>query len=50
MHPKIAISVNKFARAGGMESYMLDLVRGFHAHGQRVNVYAGDFDTALEEY
>ena len=50
MHPKIAISVNKFARAGGMESYMLDLVRGFHAHGQRVNVYAGDFDTSLEEY
>ena len=50
MQPKIAISVNKFARAGGMESYMLDLVRGFHESGQKVSVYAGDFDTTLSAY
>lgn len=50
MQKNVAISVNKFSRGGGMESYMLDLVRGFTEQGHAIEMYAGSFDETLPEY
>lgn len=44
---KIAIIHNQFARGGGMESYMLTLVKGFLQAGDRVSIYAYNIDTSL---
>lgn len=49
MNP-IAISINRFNRGGGMESYTFDLVRGLTANNISVRVYATRFDTSLPEY
>ncbi len=44
---KIAIIHNQFARGGGMESYMLALVKGFLQAGDQVSIYAYKIDRAL---
>lgn len=46
----VAIAVNQFCRGGGMESYTLDMVRGFSARGIRPQVYAAKVDDSLPEY
>ncbi|OSI09555.1 glycosyltransferase family 4 protein [Neisseria zoodegmatis] len=49
MNP-IAISINRFNRGGGMESYTFDIVRALAAQNIPVRVYASRFDTSLPEY
>jgi glycosyltransferase involved in cell wall biosynthesis len=44
---KIAIIHNQFARGGGMESYMLSLVKGFLQTGDQVDIYAYKIDKTL---
>jgi glycosyltransferase involved in cell wall biosynthesis len=46
----IRISCTKFRRAGGIERYMLDVVRGFDARGVPVECLAREFDESLPEY
>jgi glycosyltransferase involved in cell wall biosynthesis len=41
---RIAIVHYKLSRSGGMESYLADLVRGFAAAGDTVEVWAGQID------
>ncbi|MCS4534150.1 glycosyltransferase family 4 protein [Neisseria montereyensis] len=50
MTENIAISINRFSRGGGMESYTFDLVRAFSAQNHRIRIYATKFDTTLPEY
>ena len=44
---KIAIIHNQFTRSGGMESYMLTLIRGFLAQGDEVHLHVYERDPAL---
>ncbi|OSI06988.1 lipooligosaccharide glycosyl transferase G [Neisseria animaloris] len=50
MPQNIAISINRFNRGGGMESYTFDIVRVLAAQNIPVRVYASRFDTSLPEY
>ena len=43
----IALIHYKFARGGGMEAYLLSLVKGFQSQGDKVSVYAGNVDREL---
>jgi glycosyltransferase involved in cell wall biosynthesis len=44
---KIAIIHNQFARGGGMEAYMLSLVKGFLGAGDQVSIYTYEVDKQL---
>lgn len=44
---KIAIIHNQFARGGGMEAYMLSLVKGFLSAGDQVSIYTYEVDNQL---
>ncbi|MBW6521793.1 MAG: hypothetical protein K0A99_12430, partial [Desulfoarculaceae bacterium] len=44
---KIAIIHNQFSRGGGMESYMLLLVKGFLAAGDEVTIHTYEVDRQL---
>lgn len=50
MNKNIAISINRFSRGGGMESYTFDLVNQITGDGHPVKIYAARFDTELAEY
>ncbi len=44
---KIAIIHNQFSRGGGMEAYMLALVKGFLTEGDTVDIYTYEVDRRL---
>ncbi|MBU0946763.1 MAG: glycosyltransferase family 4 protein [Proteobacteria bacterium] len=44
---KIAIIHNQYSQAGGMEAYMLSLVKGFLADGDQVSIYAYEVNREL---
>ena len=44
---KIAIIHNQFSRGGGMEAYMLALVKGFAKAGDQVNIHTYEVDEKL---
>lgn len=44
---KIAIIHNQFSRGGGMEAYMLSLVKGFLNAGDQVSIYTYEVDKEL---
>ena len=44
---KIALIHNQYRKNGGMESYMLDLVKGFATAGDEVHVYTYKTDAKL---
>lgn len=47
---KIALSCHALKNSGGIERYVLDLVRSMHDRAMRPAVFARQFDTALPEY
>ena len=47
---EIIITIERFRKAGGTESYMFDLIRSFAQRGIKVHVYADKFDTSLDTY
>ena len=44
---KIAIIHNQFSLGGGMEAYMLSLIKGFLADGDQVSIYSYEVDKGL---
>ncbi|MFA9500104.1 glycosyltransferase family 4 protein [Mannheimia sp. E30BD] len=47
---KVSIICDKFKKAGGMENYLLDVVKGFSQRQIRPTIYACSFDRSLTEY
>ncbi len=47
---QVVLSNHSLRHSGGMERYLLTLIRGMHARGIRPTVAAKRFDTRLEEY
>ena len=47
---EIIITIERFRKAGGTESYMFDLIRSFAQRGIKVHIYADKFDASLDTY